>query len=291
MRTQTSIRNLCLGLTLIVVAQAHAEDQPMTVITTVKWDELKEAGKLKTGEVIPSENGQAARLKIVNKTAGSLPLCEIDRPAIKTPSYAIRGKIKYQNVVGVGFLEMWNHFGKQGQYFTRTMDASGPMGMVTGTSAEREFILPFHTMGQAPAPDKLVVNLVLNGSGEVEISSLELVPIDAMGGGWWSGQTAGLIGGIAGTLLGLLGAVLGGLTSLGKGKKLVMAMSVVLASLGLMILVTGVYAVAVSQPYDVFYPLLLVGGLTMVAGFVVMAVAPARYRDVELRRMQALDLT
>lgn len=267
----------------------------MTVIATVKWNELKEAGLLKTGEVIPGKDSAPDRLKLIGAAGPqSLPLCEITSPPITTPSYAVRGTIRYQNVIGVGYLEMWNHFDGAGQYFTRTMDTTGPMGMVTGTSPEREFILPFHTLGKTSAPSKLVVNLVLNGPGEVEIGPLELVPIDAMSGmgtGWWGNSAGALIGSIGGALLGLLGAIMGTLVGIGKGKNLVMVLAASMTAMGLLVLVGGIVAAVNSQPYEVYYPLLLLGGMMSVAGPIVLVVAPSRFRDRELRRMQALDVT
>lgn len=271
-----------------------ASDAPPSPIATIDWAKLQEAGELKSGEIVT--DGGVSRLKVVNTKTGTqtIPLCEIVAPAITTPSYAVRGKVRYENVVGVGFLEMWNHFKGGGQYFSRTMDTSGPMGMVTGTSPEREFILPFHTLGQAPAPTKLVINLVLNGPGTVEIGPLELVPIDELAGmngtDWWSGQTGGLIGGLGGSLLGLLGALVGALSSMGKGRRLVFVLSGTVAAIGVVVLTVGIVAISTGQSYNVYYPLMLLGGMMCLGGIVSLCVSPARFRSHELRRMQALDL-
>lgn len=286
-------------LVVLVVLSAGicaAGEAPKSPVATVDWVKQQEAGALKSGEVVTDHDGTSPRLKIVNTKTGtqSIPLCEIVSPAITTPSYAVRGKIRYEIVVGVGFLEMWNHFADAGQYFTKTMDTSGPMGMVTGTSPEREFILPFHTLRQTSAPTKLVINLVLNGPGTVEIGPLELVPIDemtAMGGAdWWSGQTGGLIGGLGGTMLGLLGALIGALSSAGKGRRLVLVLSGAVAAVGIVVLTLGIVAISTGQSYNVYYPLLLLGGMMCLGGIVSLCVSPARFRSHELRRMQALDL-
>lgn len=293
------MRPCLFGLTALMLLQGShtlAKEPPVTPVTTVEWSQLKEAGKLKSGEVIPGQDGKPAQLKITHTAIGttSIPLCEIEGPPITTPSYAVRGKIRYENVVGTGFLEMWNHFPDKGQYFTRTMDTSGPMSTVTGTSPEREFILPFHTLGQAPAPTKLVINLVLNGPGTVEIGPLELIPIDSMmdasAADWWSGSTGGLVGGLGGAFMGLMGAVIGVLTGLGKGKKVVLALSGFIAVTGVFALICGIVAVSTGQSYNVYYPLLLMGSMMVIAGTTCLCLAPGKFRSHELRRMQAMDL-
>jgi hypothetical protein len=263
----------------------------------VQWGKLQELGQLKDGEVVPGKNGQPDRLKIVNTDTGqrSIFLCDLVAPPITTPSYALRGTIAYEDVVGNGYLEMWNHFPDGGSYFTRTMDPTGPMAVVTGNSPGREFLLPFHMSRKSPAPRKLEVNLFLNGPGTVEIGPLELIAIDAMalrnGGEWWSGPTAGMFGGIGGTLLGLLGAVIGVLTGVGKGKPVVLTLSAIMAAAGGLVMIGGLAAVLSGQPYHVFYPLLLLGGMMTVGGTISLFVAPGRFRDHELQRMRTLDLT
>jgi hypothetical protein len=190
---------------------------------------------------------------------------------------------------------MWNHFSDGGQYFTRTLDPVGSMAHIMGTSAEREFILPFHTLGKARAPTKLVINLILNGPGTIEIGPLELIPIDSMmatnGADWWSGSTGGLVGGLGGAFMGLMGAVIGILTGLGRGKKLVLGLSGFIAVAGTLELAFGIVAISTGQPYSVYYPLLFMGSMMTIAGTTCLCVAPSRFRSHELRRMQALDLS
>jgi hypothetical protein len=288
----------CLtALLLIQTRDCLAKEASAAPVATVDWAQLKEAGNLMGGEVVPSQDGAPARLKIVNTAAGatSIPLCEIKSPTITTASYAVRGKISYDNVVGTGYLEMWNHFPGGGQYFTRTLDTGGPMSHIKGTSPEREFILPFHTLGQAPAPTKLVINLILNGPGTIEIGPLELIPIDSMtatnGADWWSGSTGGLVGGLGGAFMGLMGAVIGILTGLGKGKKLVLGLSGFIAVAGTLELAFGIVAVSTGQPYSIYYPLLFMGSMMIITGTTCLCLAPSRFRSHELRRMQALDLS
>lgn len=283
-----------LGFSVLFAKPSVAGDHSIPV-ETVQWDKLKSEQKLKSGEVISGKEGQSSRLKIVNTDAGtrSISLCVIDAPAITTPSYAVRGRIRYENVAGVGFLEMWSHFGAGEQYFSRTLGTEGPMQMVTGTSGERDFELPFHTGGQAPAPKKLVLNLVLNGPGTVEIGPLELVSIEPLAGmsgeEWWSGQTAGWLGGLGGSMIGIIGGVIGILAGMGRGKKLIQVLSALITVVGVIALASGIYAVIIQQPYSVYYVLLLLGGQMTLGGIACLVFIPNQFRVRELRRMQALD--
>lgn len=276
-----------------LAAPNFAADQPP--VATVNWDNLNSEKHLKSGELIPGPAGSPGWLKITNTEPGmrSLELCEIKSPPITSHSYLVRGRMRYENVVGVGYLEMWNHFGDQ-KYFTRTMGTDGPMQTVTGTSRERDFILPFHAGRHESPPSRLVINLVLNGPGTVEIGPLELVVLDSMAGwnattGWWNGSTGGLIGGIGGSLLGIVGALVGTLVGLGRAKRLVLTLAALIAAVGVIALTMGLVALVMRQPYEVYYVLLLLGGMSTMAGFVILISAPVQFRARELRRMQAMD--
>jgi hypothetical protein len=112
----------------------------------------------------------------------------------------------------------------------------------------------------------------------------------ALPGAWWSDRTGNLIGCIGGCVIGLLGALIGTLAGLGKFRRPVMGTCVTLIVAGGICLVLGVMSLVIGQPYAVYYPLLLIGGLTTV---IVGAVTPTirrRYEQVELRRMTAMDI-
>lgn len=111
---------------------------------------------------------------------------------------------------------------------------------------------------------------------------------------WWTAQQAGWFGAIGGSTLGILGGILGTLGGFcaprGKCKGLVFSLIGIMLSLGAVSLVAGIVAVIAGQPYHVFYPLLLLGGITT---FVVGALLPvfmARYRQADMRRLEAEEL-
>ncbi len=108
---------------------------------------------------------------------------------------------------------------------------------------------------------------------------------------WWSYQTSAWIGAIGGSGLGVLGGVLGTaasmLVSKGKGRAAVLGGLAVCACAGALTLVTGVVALGLGQPYHVYYPLLLLGGIASVVMGSLLPVMRTRYRQAEQRRMDA----
>lgn len=100
-------------------------------------------------------------------------LCEIAKPPVISPRYLVKGWLKYDDVAGDGYVELWNHFGDDA-FFSRTLGDKGPMGKVTGTSGWRIFLLPF-TAKEGMTPDKLTLNLVLPGHGTVTVTDVRLV--------------------------------------------------------------------------------------------------------------------
>jgi len=106
---------------------------------------------------------------------------------------------------------------------------------------------------------------------------------------WWSSRAGGWIGGIGGSIIGLSGAAIGILTGLGKARKLVMVLFAALFIAGIASLFIGISAVIMSQPYAVYYPLLLCGVIvTVVLGFN-YRVLKRRYTELEIRKIRARD--
>jgi hypothetical protein len=222
----------------------------------------------------------------------SAPIFSVDSPVVSGDSYAITGRVAYEGVVGDGYLEMWSHFADGSRYFSRTLDTSGPMAKLSGSSEGRAFTLPFFLPADAPRPTRLEVNVVLPAAGHVVVSGLRFEPdarAAATPGAWWSERTGGWIGGAAGSAVGLFGALIGVLCSLGRGRRLVLAGLLALGISGLALLTLGGIALALGQPYAVWYPLLLLGVLDPVLAFSLLPTARRRFEALELRRMRAAD--
>jgi hypothetical protein len=223
---------------------------------------------------------------------GTLAVAVIETPAVSGDRYAIRGSVAHEGVAGEGYLEMWSVFPDGSRYFSRTLDERGPMAKLQGSSEARPFVLPFFLNAGAPRPVRLEVNVVLPAGGRVTLDDLSFVSGAAATrapGAWWSAEDAGRIGGAAGSALGVLGALLGTLCALGRGRRIVIGGMLALGASGLLALAAGAAALATSQPYGVWYPLLLPGVLASALGFGLLPIARRRYEARELRRIQALD--
>jgi MFS family permease len=111
---------------------------------------------------------------------------------------------------------------------------------------------------------------------------------------WWTDQQAGLFGGIAGGVGGLLGGIFGTLAGIcaprGKCKMLVVGLALFMIGAGIISLVVGVVALALQQPYGVYYPLLLIGVVCTTVFGVGLPVVLQRYREADNRRLEAEEL-
>jgi hypothetical protein len=111
---------------------------------------------------------------------------------------------------------------------------------------------------------------------------------------WVDPKLMVLIGSIGGGVVGLWGAAIGTAGSFlvprGKGKALVMTALVAGVGVGVLALLFALAALAAGQPYAVWYPCLPLGVLLSVLGTVFAIIIHNRYRQVELRRMQADEL-
>jgi hypothetical protein len=285
-RRTSSARGATLALLSLPIAWIALSAQ----VQEIRWDELQRKGSLAAGSVLPPTAGTPfSSLKINGGTGAPVTVAIIERPAIKGPRYAVTGKVRYEGVEGTGYLELWNHFPNGGQYFSRTLGDVGPMKKLQGSSGWREFTLPFDATG-APPPTRLVVNVVLPGRGVVYLGPLQLVDGMAGGASGSLGRAAGLFGGVGGGLVGCIGALIGVLASRGRAKRFVTIAIVSLAIGGTLAFAAGVIALSRSQPYNVYYPLLLIGFLAAVIPLGLRSSIRRRYEAIELRRMCAHDL-
>jgi hypothetical protein len=264
------------------------------VVRRIDWQEVSAAKALKAGTVIDA--GGERSLRVVHEGMGpvTLPLLTIERPGIRTERYALRGRVKYERVAPGSYLELWSYL-PEGAFFSRSLGEGGPMRRLDGSSGWRPFMLPFVNRAGGSPPQKLALNLVLTGAGHVEIGPVELVQFapeqNPLGGSSrsWSTPGAGILGGVAGSALGILGAVIGWLSSAGRAKGFVLNTLKAMAWVGLGALFGGAVAFLRGQPYEVYYSLLLIGGISTALGFSLPRSLSKRYEDLELRRMQALD--
>src|SRR5262249_54193711 len=241
------MKTILLLLNVFILATAaHADEQ---VISTFSWKELADTGKLNAGTLTGAPDNA---LKVENHGAGAMSatVLTILQPKITTDFYAVTGEVRYDNVEGDGFLEMWSHFGETAAYFSRTLGTTGPMRKLTGSSDWRMFTLPFNAKGASSRSNKLVVNIYLPGNGSVFLRNLKLVQSTSFdgaatqAGARWSNQTVGIVGGVGGALIGCLAALIEWLAARGKAQSFVVNAVRVLIGVGVASALGGFAAVA-----------------------------------------------
>lgn len=292
MRTITA----CLCVQLLALS-AFAEH----VLREYSWAKQKATGGAPKGaEVITNAPGRIYDLlKAQNPSDEPLTVAvlTIERPPITWAKYAILGMVRCDGVKGKAYLELWSHF-PGGACFSRTQGERGPMGALTGTQEWRPFVLPFYNKEGAPPPEKLVVNVVLPEQGTVFLGPLRLaqypqgedpVTFTAKGTAWWGERASGLVGGLLGAAVGCLGGLIGLLSSKGKARRFVLGAMQVLMALGVMMLILGLAALILAQPYAIWYPPLLLGVLCTALPAAMLPRIRKRYEELELRKMQAAD--
>jgi hypothetical protein len=263
-------------------------------------------------EHLVTVDGQSVyKFENTNDAPYQVQLLKIIHPPLSNTVYEIFGKMKYDNVQGAGYLEMWSYFPPaqpdmpEGQYFSRTLGDSGGMEKISGTCDWRDFSLPFDPTGASGAPTRLEINLILPGRGTVYLSpvklrkyaagfSLGLDNPDDNGSpavaGWWSPNAAPWVGGIGGPLIGLMGGLLGWLSQKGIARTFVLTAWKCCIVFGLVCLIATVIAVVVGQPWFVAMPLCVFGVVSAIVFSATWPSARKRYDEVEIRRMASMDV-
>lgn len=268
------------------------------VVRELSWEKLKESDLLLAGEIQSFDPpGPVEALKIENteSTPKTIQILVLDDPGVSAIRYALAGKIRYDDVEDISYLETWNHFSNGDACFTRSLADSGPLGNIRGSSGWRKFSLPFHSLREVGAPTKIVLNVVLTGRGTVYLSPIRVVQYGnaftaATAHSWWGLRVSIVIGAGGGTLLGILGAVIGILGGLGRARRFVMGLTASIFLVGVVCFVAGVVAVFTAQPYHVGYPLLLIGVVCSVVGGPLFFMFRRRFEQLELRKMTSMDV-
>ncbi|HPA19575.1 MAG TPA: hypothetical protein PLU30_17640, partial [Verrucomicrobiae bacterium] len=179
------MRAMCLCVVWVGVGGLVMAADPAGGKRVGEWKWSAQAAADLPGKVV--DDARLGKVLLVERTEAvpqTARLANWKSPGLKTAFYAVRGQVRYEGVEGTGYLEMWNEFGAENRFFTRTMGQQGPMRTVSGTSPWRAFYLPFNGTGAPGLPTALEVNLVLPGKGKVEISNMELLEFADVGAMW-----------------------------------------------------------------------------------------------------------
>jgi MFS family permease len=107
---------------------------------------------------------------------------------------------------------------------------------------------------------------------------------------WFDINVGAWLGGAVGIFGGVMGSLIGTLAPRGRARGLVLGlMWIAIVACGLM-LVAGITAWFLGQPYAVWYGLGLCGLIGTIVFSSLMPVVYARYREAEMRKSQAKDL-
>ncbi len=250
---------------LLLATRAVAAQEP-TRERTIDWSMTP----VTAGVTLPGQGpdrATAVRLQATAPGPTSFHLVTIDHLAVVGPAYVVAGQVRYQDVDGQGYLEMWTVFPDGQRFFTRTLGAQGPLAALHGESNWRRFELPF---------DSIHLEQALARAGKVE-------------GVWWSERAGTLVGTLLGSFLGVVGAIIGVVGGRGKARRLVLGLLGGMIAVGGSLALVGAAAASISQPRYVWYPLLVIGGAAGVIGLVILPVLRRRFAADELRRIDALD--
>ena len=164
-------------------------------------------------------------------------------------------------------------------------------GIDSGTGIWRDFRIPFALGGAKLESVAPYITVTIHGKGTVEIKGLDVYTDSEIE---WFNQCAsntilnwgGAIGGCFGGLIGVLCF----LVSRGKGRRLMTGLLVFGITTGAILLAAGLVALCLGQPYHVWYPFVLGGGIPVLALSYVFWAVRRGYKYSELRKMQALDM-
>jgi hypothetical protein len=147
---------------------------------------------------------------------------------------------------------------------------------------------PYTFAVEEGSPSSLELQISLQSVGTIYLRPIKLLGT-AESSNWWSPQQIGLIGGIGGSIIGFFGGLLGLLASIGKARNFVLATMKIFIALGILLTIAGFVAVVSSQPYAVWYALLLPGVILTLVFSLTLPSIQRRYDELEIRRMTSVD--
>jgi len=112
---------------------------------------------------------------------------------------------------------------------------------------------------------------------------------------WFDANTFGTLygaigGGVGGSLMGCLGAFIGYFAPRGKHRRFAMSAMLFFLVLGVIQLALGLVALMARQPFGIWYPMLLCGGIAVLVIGPLLPMIRLRYAQAEQRRLDAEGL-
>jgi hypothetical protein len=297
------------------------------VLRVYDWKDLN-AQQLPGSEIIQMDGISVLKIENTNKVPLTISVLTIADPSLIAKADAISCEMKY-NGVGYGLVEKTNFLGSPpgatpahtfsytyfpvvsadltllryfqpeaagGDEITNTthyiLDGTSnwkPYRFLTGRASGFQ---PDISTGNTPwkdLPIKLELKLSLPTNGTVYLRPIKLLGAAKTFNSWWLPQQAGLLGGIGGALIGCFGGLIGLLASKGKARNFVLGAVKFFIALGILLIITGLVAMALKQPYAVWYALLLPGVILVLVFSLNLHSIQRRYDELEIRRMTSID--
>jgi len=289
--------SLLLWLVSPVAGQEPAQPQERT-LRVYDWKELK--AQFPSGEIFSRDGTSILKIKNTNGTPLEVSLLIIANSSIIKKADTVSCEIKWENV-GIGRVEHTNLFRSFETSISSSLQLLNQIPPYASGGDERTNTSRFDFAGTVNwqrydlnvdrtevegLPTQLELKLFLPTNGTVYLRPVKLLRVVT---GWWSPQQIGLIGGIGGSVIGCLGALLGLLASKGKARNFVLTTMKIFIALGILLTIAGFVAVVSSQPYAVWYALLLPGVILTLVFSLNLPSIQRRYDELEIRRMTSVD--
>lgn len=152
---------ICMAILILSAGMAPAQ-----VLKKLSLEDVSIVSPKIEKDAITKSEGKNS-IKITTTWPTTVTLSEITGPDIENAKLIYKAKLKSE-LDGVAFLEMWAHVGG-GQYFSRGLNDT-----VKGKSDWKTVQTPF-LFQRGQKPDKVTLNLVINGRGTVWIDDVMIV--------------------------------------------------------------------------------------------------------------------
>jgi hypothetical protein len=308
-------RLIQLNLLLLLISTVSAQEsqpqepspqQPTKILRVYDWKDLAQQHQLSGGEVISMDGMSVLKIENTNDAPLKVSLLKITNSSAIEKTYVVSYEMKYENVLQgsrwvtnesspgrfmfpyrtteTGRLILLQNFppsysGRDGATQISEFD-------IMGTSVWKSHDIKINRTLNVGLPTQLELTLSLPTNGIVYLRPIKLLGIASS---WWSQKQVGLIGGIGGSVIGCFGALLGLLASKGKARSFVLATMKIFITLGILLTIAGFVAVVSSQPYAVWYALLLPGVMLTLVFSLTLPSIQRRYDELEIRRMTSVD--
>ncbi|HOJ60082.1 MAG TPA: hypothetical protein PK878_07315 [bacterium] len=212
-------------------------------------------------------------------------LFEVPLAGIENGQLQYSARLRSRQVSGRAYLEMRCVFPDGKSYFAKALNET-----LTGDRDWMPTSTPFF-LKKGESPEKAMLGVCLEGPGTVWIDQVRLSRQSLGVGNPFTMRLAWIPGMMLGMLGGIYGAFAGFLAPRGRGRAWVLGLGIFLDGACFLMLTAGIVLFAGGYSFGVWYPWLLTGAIGVLVFTSVLPVIFKRYREAELRRMDALDLS